>query len=111
MKKAPESPGGPLSTAAGIVTSRVRASEAYRLGWNEVVQAAIKAIGPSPTVARLRDLGGITRVVRDQIAIAKAQGLDDNLGSPMFPLTPRSLLDREASTLRSEVQQILSKST
>jgi hypothetical protein len=100
--------GDPLSTAAGVVTDRVRASEAYRLGREEAVRAAVKAVGPSPTVALLKDLGGLTGVVRAQIARATTPGLDDNLGSPMFPLTPRSLLVREAGNLRTEVQQRLS---
>jgi hypothetical protein len=97
-----------LSTATGIVTARVSGSEAYRLGREEVVRAAVETIGPSPTVARLKEIGGITEVVRSQITRASTPGLDNNLGSPMFPLTPRSLLVREASSLRSRVQQLLS---
>lgn len=101
--------GDPLATAAGIVTARVRSSEAYRLGREEVVRSVVETLGPSPTVDRLKNLGGLTAVVRSQIKHASSPGLDDNLGSPMFPLTPRSLLNREADTLRSRVQQIVSK--
>jgi len=106
-RNTPVTRGDPMSTAAGIVTARVRTSEAYRLGREEVIRAAVETIGPSPTVTRLKDLGGITEVVRSQIMTAPTPGLDDNLGSSIFPLTPRSLLVREVGSLRSEVQQLL----
>jgi len=99
--------GDPFSTAAGIVADRVRASEAYRLGHQEIIRTAVEVIGPSPTTARLRELGGLTKIVDDQIESASTPGLDENLGSPMFPHTPRSQLHREVGALRSEVQQIL----
>jgi len=97
----------PLSTAAEVVTDRVRASEAYRLGRLEVVRASVEAVGPSPTADRLRALGGLTKVVNDQVDNVEVPGLDANLGSPMFPHTPRSQLHREVGALRAEVQQLL----
>ena len=98
--------GDPLSTAAGIVTDRVRTSDAYQLGWQEVVRSSVEVIG-RPTAARLRELGGLTKIVSDQIDGASTPGLDANLGSPMFPHTPRSQLHREVGALRAEVQQVL----
>lgn len=99
--------GDPLSTAAGVVTDRVRDDDAYQRGRQEVIEAAVEAVGPSPTTARLRDLGGLTKIVSDQIDNASTPGLDANLGSAMFPHTPRSQLHREVGALRAEVQQIL----
>ena len=99
--------GDPLSMAAGVVTGRVRDDDAYQRGWQEVIRAAVEAVGPLPTPARLRDLGGLTKIVSDQIDNASTPGLDANLGSAMFPLTPRSQLHREVGALRAEVQQIL----
>lgn len=98
--------GDPLSTAAGVVTDRVRASDTYRRGRQAVVRGAVEKVGPSPTAARLRDLGGLTKIVSDQVERASVPGLDANLGSPMFPHTPRSQLLREVGELRTEVQQI-----
>ncbi len=99
--------GDPLSTAAGVVADRVRSSDAYQRGWQAVVSAAVEAVGPSPTTARLRDLGGLTKIVNDQVDNISIPGLDANLGSTMFPHTPRSQLHREVGALRAEVQQIL----
>lgn len=106
-KRSPGARGDPLATAAGVVTDRVRASEAYRLGQEEVVRAALRTIGPSPSVARLRELGGLTEIVRGKIDRARTPDLDRDLGSPMFPLTPRLQLARDAGVLRTRVQQIL----
>ena len=108
MKKSyRESPSAWMSTAVGFIEDKVRASDAYRLGREEVVRAAIEAIGPSPSVARLKELGGLTKIVSDQIDLASTPGLDANLGSTMFPHTPRSQLHREIGALRAEVQQRL----
>lgn len=101
--------GDPLSTAAGIVVNRVRSSNAYQRGRQEIVRAAIKAIGPSPSIEHLRALGGLTKIVSDQVDRLSIPGLDENLGSPMFPHTPRSQLHHEIEALRSEVQQTLAK--
>lgn len=95
------------ATAAGIVLAKVRATAAYRLGRRAVVLAAIDEIGPRPDVARLRALGGITAVVQRVISEVDVLGLDDELGSVMFPLTPRQAIAREIGALRTEVQRQL----
>lgn len=105
MKRPPgHTPSDFASTAMSSIVDRVHSSEAYRKGRSEVVQAAINVIGPSATVAHLKALGGITAIVRTEIAHAKTPGLDKDLGSSMFPLTARELLAREAGLMRTEVQ-------
>lgn len=80
-----ESPSAWASTAAGIVAQRVRASRAYQQGRKEVVYEAIAAIGPSPSPNRLRALGGLSKIIADQVANVTTPGLDENLGSPPIP--------------------------
>jgi hypothetical protein len=104
-----ESPSAWMSTAAGIIEDKARASEAYQRGREEVIRSAIALIGPSPSPDRLRALGGLTKIVADQVAIAETPGLDANLGSPLFPHTPRSQLAREVGALRADVQLLLAK--
>lgn len=99
-----ESPSAWMSKAANIITDDVRASDAYRQGREDVLRRATSAIGPSPSVERLRHLGGLTKIVTTAIDDATTPGLDDNLGSPMFPHTARQQLRREIATLRTEVQ-------
>lgn len=105
-----ESPSAWMSKAASIITDDVRASDAYRRGREEVVQAAIDTIGPSPSVERLRSLGGLSQIVQTAIARASTPGIDDNLGSPMFPHTARAQLRREIAPLRTEIQTRLARS-
>lgn len=83
------------------MTERVRASDAYQCGRQEIILAVVEAVEASC----LRDLGGLTKIVSDQIDNASTPGLDANLGSSMFPYTPRSQLHREVGELRAEIQQ------
>lgn len=101
--------GDPLAVAAGVVVDRVRSSAAYQQGRKEVVRAALRAIGPSPQVERLRALGGLSKIVSRQVEGLSVPGLDENLGSPMFPLTPREELRHDVWALRGELQQALAK--
>ncbi|HSX23426.1 MAG TPA: hypothetical protein VLE97_11685 [Gaiellaceae bacterium] len=109
-RRGPESPSAWMSKAAGIIVDDVRASDAYRNGREEVLRSAVEQIGPSPSVERLRELGGLTEIVKRQIAQATTRGLDDNLGSPMFPHTARRQLAREIAPLRTEVQMRIARS-
>lgn len=99
-----------LSTAAGIVSARIRALPEFRNARELVLESAERRIfdydRAGPSVAVLRRMGGFTAIVEHAIA-ALPDHYRTNKGSKMLP---RSVADElgfggEVAAMRSELQR------
>lgn len=89
--------------AAAIVSDRIRVSDAYINGRAVAIERAATIVANNRE--RLRELGGITNIIRRVIAELDTPGIDDpSMGSSVWKWTPRSVLRDSASDLRVALQ-------
>lgn len=70
--------------AARAVSARVRAMPEFTEALERIVAGSATACGPSPSVERMRELGGFSAVIEQQ-RLSLPQSCFDRIGSKLLP--------------------------
>ncbi len=70
--------------AARIVTERVRAMPEFTEALELIVAGAVAVCGSAPSVARMRELGGFSKVIEQQ-RLSLPQRCFAKIGTPLLP--------------------------